>query len=88
MAESYRVVLPRPVEKQLDRLPSNIRSRITRQIAGLKYDPRPRGCIKLKGKENEYRIRIGDYRVRYEVRDDEAMVLLLYCKHRKDVYRV
>jgi mRNA interferase RelE/StbE len=35
---------------------------------------------------NEYRVRIGDYRVRYEVRDDEAVVLLLYCKHRKDVY--
>ncbi len=46
-----------------------------------------RRCVKLKGRENEYRIRIGDYRVRYEVHDDEATVLLLYCKHRKDVYR-
>ena len=87
MAESYRVVLPRPVEKQLDRLPDDIRSRIIRQVVALKENPRPRGCVKLKGRENEYRIRIGDYWVRYEVYDDEATVLLLYCKHRKDVYR-
>ena len=87
MAESHRVVVPRPVEKQLDRLPGNIHDRITRQVVALKENPRPRGSVKLKGKENEYRIRIGDYRVRYEVHDDEATVLLLYCKHRKDVYR-
>jgi len=41
----------------------------------------------LKGRENEYRIRVGDYRVRYEVLDQESIVLLLHCKHRKDVYR-
>lgn len=87
MPELYRVIVPRPVEKQLDRLPDSARSRVTRQIVALKENPRPRGCVKLKGKENEYRVRIGDYRVRYEVRDDEALVLLLYCKHRKDVYR-
>jgi mRNA interferase RelE/StbE len=53
----------------------------------LKENPRPRGCIKLKGYKNEYRIRVGDYRVRYEVRDQESIVVLLRCKHRKDVYR-
>jgi mRNA interferase RelE/StbE len=83
---SYQVIVPKPVQKQLDGLPDSVRERVIRRIAGLKEDPRPHGCVKLKGYENEYRIRIGDYRVRYEVRDQESIVLLLHCKHRKDVY--
>ncbi len=75
------------MEKQLDRLPDNIASRVLDRIAALEKEPRPRGCVELKGKENEYRIRIGDYRVRYEVRDRESLVLILYCKHRKDIYK-
>lgn len=75
------------MEKQLDRLPGNVAGRVLDRISALENDPRPRGCVKLKGKDNEYRIRIGDYRVRYEVRDQERLVLLLYCKHRKDVYK-
>ena len=53
----------------------------------MKNNPRPRGALKLRGYANEYRIRIGDYRVRYEIRDDESIVLLLHCAHRKDAYR-
>lgn len=82
----YRVAIPKPVAKQLDRLPDNVGSRVLARISALKNDPRPRGCVKLKGKDSEYRIRIGEYRVRYEVRDPEKLVLLLYCKHRIDVY--
>jgi len=84
---SYQVIVPKPVQRQLDSLPDSVRERVIRRIAALKEDPRPHGCVKLKGYENEYRIRIGDYRVRYEVRDRESIVLLLHCKHRKDVYR-
>jgi mRNA interferase RelE/StbE len=84
---SYQVIVPKPVQKQLDSLPDIVRERVLRRIVALKENPRPPGCVKLKGYENEYRIRIGNYRVRYEVRDEESIVLLLHCKHRKDVYR-
>jgi mRNA interferase RelE/StbE len=84
---SYQVIIPKPVQKQLDSLPDDVRDRAVKRIMALKENPRPRGCVKLKGYENEYRIRIGDYRVRYEVHDQESIVLLLHCKHRKDVYR-
>ena len=84
---SYRVVIPKPVQKQLDDLPDDVCDRIIKRIVMLKEHPRPRGCIKLKGYENEYRIRIGNYRIRYEVRDQEHIVILLHCKHRKRVYR-
>ncbi len=80
-------MIPRPVEKQFDRLPGNVNKRVLDRVVALGSAPRPRGCVKLKGKESEYRIRIGDYRVRYEVRDQEQTVLLPYCKHRRDVYR-
>jgi len=84
---SYQVIAPKPVQKQLDSLPDIVRERVLKRIVALKENPRPPGCVKLKGYENEYRIRIGNYRVRYEVRDEESIVLLLHCKHRKDVYR-
>jgi mRNA interferase RelE/StbE len=41
----------------------------------------------LKGYDNEYRIRIGDYRLVYEIQDEQLIVLLLQCKHRRDVYK-
>jgi mRNA interferase RelE/StbE len=61
---SYQVVIPKPVQKQLDELPDSVRGRLVKRILGLKEVPRPRGCVKLRGYENEYRIRIGDYRLR------------------------
>jgi mRNA interferase RelE/StbE len=84
---SYQVIIPKSVKKQLDGLPDSIFDRVVKRIIVLKENPRPHGGVKLKGYENEYRIRIGDYRVRYEVRDQESIVLLLHCKHRRDVYR-
>lgn len=83
----YTVILPKPVQKQLDNLPDDIRNRIIEKIVLLGEDPRPQGAIKLKGYDDEYRIRVGDYRVRYEIDDEEFVVLLLHCKHRKDVYK-
>lgn len=84
---SYQVIVPKPIQKQLDSLPHGIRDQAVKQLVALKENPRPRGCVKLKGYQSEYRIRIDDYRVRYEIRDHESIVLLLHCKHRKDVYK-
>lgn len=84
---SYRIIVPKSVQKQLDSLPDNIRNRVIERLRLLAENPRLPGVVKLKGYEDEYRIRIGDYRVRYEIRAQESVVLLLYCKHRRDVYR-
>jgi mRNA interferase RelE/StbE len=75
------------VQKQLDVLPDETYKYIAAKIQQLAENPLPDGVIKIKGADNEYRIRSGDYRVRYEVDDRELTVLLLQCKHRKDVYR-
>ncbi|HEY9872997.1 MAG TPA: type II toxin-antitoxin system RelE/ParE family toxin [Candidatus Obscuribacterales bacterium] len=84
---THTVIIPKPVQKQLDSLPDDIRNRIIEKIVLLAEEPRPQGVVKLKGYENEYRIRIGDYRVRYEIHDQDFVVLLLHCRHRKDVYK-
>ena len=83
----YQIIIPKPVQKELDDLPDNIRDRIINRILTLKDNPRPHGCIKLKRYDNEYRIRIGEYRVRYEINDRESLVVLLHCLHRKGAYR-
>lgn len=84
---TYAIVTPKAVQKQLDALPDSVFQRIAIKIQQLAKDPRPDGVVKMKGSENEYRIRIGNYRVRYEINDEELLILLLQCKHRKDVYR-
>jgi len=83
----YKVIVPKPVQKQLDRIPDKICEKILEKIINLKDNPRPHDCLKLKGFDDEYRIRIGDYRVRYEIIENESLVLLLHCKHRKDIYK-
>ncbi len=84
---SYAVLIPKPVQKQLDNLPEDVRSRIVEKVVLLAEEPRPLGVKKLKGFENEYRVRVGDYRVRYEVNDETSTVIVLHCKHRRDIYR-
>lgn len=84
---TYIIITPKIVQKQLDALPDDVCNRVIVKIRQLAENPRPDGVIKLKGVNNEYRIRAGDYRVRYEINDQRLIILLLQFKHRKDVYR-
>ncbi len=84
---TYIIITPKIVQKQLDALPDDVYNRVIVKIRQLAENPRPDGVIKLKGVNNEYRIRAGDYRVRYEINNQRLIILLLQCKHRKDVYR-
>lgn len=84
---TYTIIVTKSIQRDLDNLPNDIKARIYSKISQLAEDPRPNGVPKLKGYENEYRIRIGDYRVRYEILDKDETVLLLQCKHRREVYK-
>ncbi len=83
---TYTVIIPKPVQKQLDDLPEKQRERLLTDIRLLADVPRPSGVKKLKGYENMYRIRVGNYRVIYEIQDQEMLVLILSSIHRKDAY--
>jgi mRNA interferase RelE/StbE len=83
---SYHVLLSKAARKQLSSLPAFIHNKIVEDITTLADLPRPVGCKKLKGQRNAWRIRIGDYRVIYEIRDKELRILVIAIGHRKDIY--
>jgi mRNA interferase RelE/StbE len=83
---NYQVILPKSVQKELDRLPDEVVDRILDALSGLKAQPRPSGCKKLRG-EDAWRIRVGDYRVIYEIHDKVSQLIVITIGHRRDVYR-
>ena len=83
----YEVLLERNAEKELLRLPSRVHDRVIEAIAALGKDPRPPGCRKLAGSKNDWRIRVGDYRVVYEIADSVRIIRVHRVRHRSEVYR-
>jgi mRNA interferase RelE/StbE len=83
----YRVLLERAAEKDLKRLSAEIHDRVIAAIQALVRNPRPAGCRKLAGSQNDWRIRVGDYRVIYEIADTIRIVRVNRVRHRREVYR-
>jgi len=83
----YEVYLERAAERDLKRFSADIFQRIIRQIKTLSENPRPAGCRKIIGSKNDWRIRIGDYRVIYEIDDGGKAVRVMRVRHRREVYR-
>jgi mRNA interferase RelE/StbE len=82
----YRVEIRSRAEKDIDALPPALSHRILESIAGLGTEPRPVGVQKLAA-AGGYRVRVGDYRVVYEIADDIQTVMITRVRHRRDVYR-
>ena len=82
----YSVELKPSASKELDRLPTKLIHQIFQRLDRLTDDPRPPGCKKLKGGENEWRIRTGDYRVVYTIDDRNLHVDVTRIRHRSEVY--
>jgi mRNA interferase RelE/StbE len=84
----YEVIVPKSVQKEIDALSDeDLRDRIEEDIEALAENPRPDGVVKMKGHNSRYRIRIGNYRVVYDINDGQLLVLVLQCRHRREVYR-
>ena len=82
----YRLQLKRSAGKELRALHPVDRDRVVVAIRSLAEDPRPPGCKKLK-RVGAWSIRVGDYRVIYDVDDSDLLVTVLRVRHRRDVYR-
>ena len=82
---NYKIVLTNKAQKQLDKLSNDIADIIFESINGLKFNPRPKGYKKLKGRDG-YRIRVGSYRIIYEIFDKELIIDVVAVGHRKDIY--
>jgi mRNA interferase RelE/StbE len=84
---AYTIEFSRSADREFRKLPLQIQHRLRPHIDALANDPRPAGAKKLKAREQLWRIRAGDYRVVYEVRDRILVVLVVRVAHRRDVYR-
>jgi len=84
---TYRVEIKRPAHKVLLALPQTNRSRIAEAIESLANDPRRPGTRKLTGSERLYRLRVGEYRIIYEIQDEHLIVVVIKVGHRREVYR-
>ena len=82
---NYSIVLSKRAEKQLDKLSDKIVQPILEKITDLGKNPRPAGYKKLKGRHG-YRVRVGDYRIIYDIYDHELVIDIIALGHRRDNY--
>ena len=84
----YKVQIAESAAKALEKIPKRDKDKIVEKIEYLGLDPRPNGYVKLQGsKVTMYRIRYGDYRIVYTVKDEILLVLVLEIGNRKEIYR-
>jgi mRNA interferase RelE/StbE len=83
----YRVEITRQADRELEDLEIAVARRILSSIAALASQPRPRQCRKLVGSENSYRVRVGRYRILYEMDDEGRTVTVFAIGHRSEIYR-
>jgi mRNA interferase RelE/StbE len=85
---SYSIRIKQSAERALQRLGKSDRRRIDEHILALAENPRPSGAIPLRGGgKGLWRVRVGDWRIIYQIRDDELVVLIIAVAHRREVYR-
>ena len=87
MSASYEVRISRRALHALQRLQRKDQQRINAAITLLASDPRPPKCKALSGEQSVYRVRVGDFRILYEVFDDVLVIHVITIGHRRDVYR-
>ena len=82
----YALEIKQSAQKELDALDDALFTRIDRKILTLAANPRPAGCKKLKGYKDQWRVRVGDWRVLYIIDDVAMLVHIMRIAHRREVY--
>lgn len=84
----YEIEFTRAANKAFSSLPKKVQDRIDVALDGLEQDPWPAGYKQLKGsKEVIFRVRVGDYRIVYQIEEERLVVVLIRIGHRREVYR-
>jgi mRNA interferase RelE/StbE len=83
----YRIEFSTTAESQFKKLSKEVQARLKHRIDSLAENPFPRGVKKLSAEENFYRLRVGDYRIVYQVKGKALLILVLKIGHCKNVYR-
>jgi mRNA interferase RelE/StbE len=84
---AFEVRLKPLARRAFPKLPREVQRRLASRLDALSVDPRPPGSEKLAGEERFYRVRVGDFRVVYQINDRARLVLIAAIGHRSDVYR-
>jgi mRNA interferase RelE/StbE len=84
---AYEIFIEKKAEKDLRRLPKNYQNKIIQKILNLKDNPKSIAIRKITSSENYYRIKVGDYRIIYEINYKEKRINIFRVRHRKEAYR-
>lgn len=87
MSPRHEVRIAKRVAKSLVSLERRDQQRVRAAIELLAEDPRPPACVAMRGEHSVYRVRVGDYRIVYEVRDEVLLIQVVRVGHRREVYR-
>jgi len=83
---SWDLQIERRAQKALKKISNPYKTNLIQAIDRLSDNPRPDGCNKLKGSESLWRIRVNDYRIVYQIKDEHLLILIIRIGHRKDIY--
>jgi mRNA interferase RelE/StbE len=83
---TYRIEFTPLARRQIKKLPREVQKRIIERVEELASNPRPAGVKKLVSGENLYRVRVGEYRAIYQIRDRELIVVIVKVGHRREIY--
>ena len=84
---NYDILIKKSAKKDLEILPKKERKTIYKRIENLAKDPLPRGCKQLRGLKNLYRLRFGNYRIVYQIDNNELAIVVIRVGNRRNVYR-
>lgn len=83
----YRIEVTPAAQRDLKALPRDVLKRVDAKILALADNPRPSGSRLLRGQERLFRVRVGDYRIVYQIEDDRLVILVVRVRHRGKAYR-
>jgi mRNA interferase RelE/StbE len=84
---AYRIEFAPRAVRQFKAIDRSVQRRLARRIDSLSADPRPPGVKKLAGEDDLYRVRVGDYRILYQIQEQRVVVLVVGVGHRSEIYR-
>jgi mRNA interferase RelE/StbE len=84
---SYRLIVKPSAEKDLAHLPRPLQRRVLDRLVQMEANPRAPGAVNLAGSKSTYRVRVGDWRIVYEIDDARRIVFVTIIAHRREVYR-
>lgn len=85
-SKRYEIELSEVVKREFSKLERSVQDRLRLAFRVLSGNPRPPKSVKLRGR-NGYRVRVGDYRIIYEILDDKVIILIARIGHRREIYR-